>query len=51
MVNVELASVSNRTILNAAPQPTPKAPAIGLIGSFIAIIAAILVIGRKKSQR
>jgi hypothetical protein len=52
-VNVELASVSNRTILNntAAPQPTPKAPAVGLIGSLIAIIAAILVIRRKKSQR
>ncbi len=52
-VNVELASASNRTILNntSAAQPTPKAPAIGLIGSLIAIIAAILVIRRKKSQR
>jgi hypothetical protein len=49
-VNVELASVNNRTILNntSAAQPTPKAPAIGLIGSLIAIIAAILAIGRKK---
>jgi hypothetical protein len=52
-VNVELARVSNKTILNntAALQPTPKAPAIGLIGSLITIVAAILVIGRKKSQR
>ena len=50
-VNVELASVSNRTILNetAAVQATPKgAPAIGWMVSLIAIIAAVLVIRRKK---
>ncbi len=50
-VNVELARVSNRTMLNetAAVQATPKeSPAIGWIGSLIAIIAAILVIRRKK---
>lgn len=53
-VNVELASVSNRTVLNGTAitvKPTPKTPSIGLIGSLIAVIAAILVIGRKKSQR
>ncbi len=53
-VNVELANVSNRTILNetAAVQATPKgAPAIGWMGALIAIIAAVLVIRRKKSQR
>jgi hypothetical protein len=53
MVNVELANVSSSTILNntAAPQQTPKTPSIGLTGALIAIIAAILIIGKKKSQR
>jgi hypothetical protein len=52
-VNVELASVSNMTVLNntSAAQPTPKTSSIGLIGSLIALITAILVIGRKKSRR
>ena len=52
-VNVELASVNNRTILNGtvAVQPTPKTPSIGLTWSLIAVITAILVIGRKKSHR
>jgi len=52
-VNLELARVSNRIILNntSVVQPTPKAPATGLIGSLLALIAAILVVGRKKSQR
>ncbi len=50
-VNVELARVSNRAMLNetAAVQATPKGSlAIGWMGSLIAIIAAILVIRRKK---
>jgi hypothetical protein len=53
-VNVELARISNRTMLNgtSAVQATPKqSPAIGSIGSFISIIAAILVFRRRKSQK
>jgi nitrate/TMAO reductase-like tetraheme cytochrome c subunit len=49
-VNVELVGINNRAILNntAAVQATPKgSPAIGWIGSLIAIIAAILVIRKK----
>jgi hypothetical protein len=52
-VNVELARISSRTMLNgtAAVQKTPKgSPAIGWMGSFISIIAAILVISWRKSQ-
>ncbi|VVB91042.1 Cytochrome c554 and c-prime [uncultured archaeon] len=52
-LNVELATASNRSIISntEAPQPTAKAPAIGLIGILIAMATAILVFGRKKSQR
>ncbi len=48
-VNVELAKISNRTMLNAtaAVQATPKgSPAVGWIGSIVAIIVAVLVIRR-----
>jgi hypothetical protein len=50
-VNVELASISTRTMLNgtSAVQTTPKgSPAIGWIGSLIVIVAAILIIRRRK---
>jgi hypothetical protein len=46
-VNVELASVSNNTIINntAVGQTSPKgSPAVGWIGSIITIIAAVLLI-------
>jgi len=52
-VNVELANVSSRAVLNetASVQQTPKgSPAIGWMGSFMAAIAAILVIRRRKSH-
>lgn len=54
-ISVELAKISNRTMLNgtaAVVRTTPRgSPAIGWIGSLIAIIAAILLIRRNKSQR
>ncbi len=53
-LNVELARISNRTILNgnAAVQATPiGSPTVGWIGSLISIIAAILVIRRRMSKR
>jgi nitrate/TMAO reductase-like tetraheme cytochrome c subunit len=52
-VNVELASVSNRTIINntAAVQAQPKgSPAVGWMGSIIAIIAAVLLIRTVESR-
>lgn len=52
-LNVELASVSNKSVINntETTQPTAKASAIGLIGTLIATAAAILVIVRKKPQK
>ncbi len=49
-LNVELASASNSSVLNvtATTQVTPKAPDIGWFGFFIAMIAAVLVIRRKR---
>jgi nitrate/TMAO reductase-like tetraheme cytochrome c subunit len=50
-VNVELASVSSRAMLNETAAATPKgSPAIGWMGYLIATIAAILVIRRRRSQ-
>jgi hypothetical protein len=49
-VKVELANASSSSVFNAtaASQATPKAPDIGWIGFFIAMIAAVLVTRRKR---